>query len=243
MKTKLIYIIPLLALVVMNYSCRKENGDITPTKDVERQAYIQWFNGTLNSTRNFIYVNGVQINGNTNSFGSLFPSSSYAFAVYSGSSGILIKDTLSTSTQVAQNFVQTLNTQQSYSIFTYDTITSPKRLIVENANFVYPNDNKARVRFLNIIYNPTPPPAVDIFSVNSNSTIATGISVAQLTNFLLFDPGVADTWQVRQTGTTTVMASFSLSSTSLIKKRFYTFVYRGSHRAAGNRGVTLIANN
>jgi len=241
MKTRLIYILSFLTLATAQMGCRKKTNDTTPVKDVPRQAYVQWFNGTLNSTRNFMYVNGIQINGTTNSFGGVFPSGAYSSAVYSGSSGITIKDTLSTSTQVAQNFVQELETGKSYTIFTYDTITSPKRLIAENGTSVL-NGTNARVRFLNIIYNPTPPPTVDIFSVNQNNFVVMNLPVAQLTNFFEIAPGVSDTWQVRQSGTTTVMASLAISTSSLMPNRRYTFVYRGSHRAAANRGAALIAN-
>lgn len=242
MKAKLIYIIPLLTLAVVNNGCRKKANDVTPTRDVKEQAYVQWFNGTLNSTRNFIFVNAAQINGTTNSFGALFPTSSYAFAVYSGATGVVIRDTLSTSTQVAQNFVHYFEADKSYTIFTYDTITSPKRLVVEN-DHAYPDDSRARVRFVNLIYNPTTPPMVDIFSVNRNTNIATNLSVAQLTEYFAFDAGVADTWQVRQSGTTTVMATATISGSSLMTRRFYTLVYRGSHRGpATARGAVLIAN-
>ena len=244
MKNKFIIPFALLLASAATFSgCKKDMSDNSPMAyEGERKAFVQWFNGTVNSARNYIYVNGVPQNGAPIAHGTVFPASAFAFTLYSGTNGITIKDTAAVTTQVAQNFVFNFEQGKSYSIFTYDTITTPKRLIVDNSATLFaPQDNLARVRFLNLIYNPTTPPNVDLFSVNQGKLLATNIPVTGLTEYFTVQPNTSDTWQVRQTGTTTVMASVSISTTTLTAKRFYTAVYRGSHRAAANRALVVIA--
>lgn len=221
--------------------CEKDMTDNTPLAyNTERKAYVQWFNAMNSSTRNYIYVNGVPANGTAVAFGSAFPSGSTAFALYSGTNGITIKDTLSSTTQVPQNFVYNFQDGRSYTLFTYGTTTAPKRLIVEN-NVTYPETNVAKVRFINLIYNATPPPNVDIFSVNQNTNLFTNIPVEQLSDFITIQPNLSDTWQVRQTGTTTVLATLAVTTTTFTPRRSYTLVYRGTHATASTRALAVIA--
>jgi hypothetical protein len=245
MKNYRIPIVLTLAISVLSIvSCTKKAND--PTGILEgvnnQNAIVQVYNGILNSNRNFIYANGLPVNGSSVAFGAAFPSSAYGFAVWVGNNSFTVKDTLSTTTQAASSFFIDTKAGGSYSVFMYDTITSPKRLVVEN-NFSNTSPNQANVRFVNLIYNPTTTPNVDVFSVNQNGVIFSNIPVAALTSYMSFPSGVSDTWQIRQTGTSTVMASLSITSSSLAPQRSYTVVYRGSYRVSANRGVALIANN
>jgi len=238
---RIILILPVLATVLITTSCRKKTIDNTPIVDnlMGERAAVQVYNGTLNSSRNFVYVNGSPANGATIAFGAAFPASAYAFLVWNGDNSLTIRDTLSTSTQVAQSFVLNAKAGSSYSIFTYDTITTPKRLIVENS-YEYLQGTSTRIRFVNLIYNPTAVPNVDLYSVNSGNNIFTNVGVGQITGFGPIMPNVSDTWQVRQTGTTTVLATLAITSANINPQRFYTVVYRGSHRASSNRAISLI---
>lgn len=238
MKKKIFNISAALGLVIAAASCTKESNDITPTRDLSNQSFVQFFNATVNSSRNFIYVNGVQANGNSAGYGVSFPTSSYAFALYSGSVGITIKDTLSTTTQLPQQFVQTFQPGRNYSIYTYDTITAPKRIVVENS-FEIPADSSARLRFANLIYNPTAIPNVDVFSYRQNANVFTNVPVATLTNYIPFESGVSDTLYFRNAGTTTQLLKLPIS---LSRKRSYTLIYRGSYRST-TKTTTLQANN
>lgn len=242
MKNKLIISFSLLLAASGFYGCRKDLTDQQQMSFQEdRKAYVQWFNATVNSTRNYIYVNGIPMNGAAVGFGTVFPSSAFSFTVYSGTNGVTIKDTLATTTQVPQNFVQDFGTGRSYTIFTYDLATSPKRLIVENAAVNYPADNLARVRFINLVY--AAPATVDIFSTALNQKLWANIPVAQLSNYLTFQPNVSDKWYVRLANTTTNIDSLSISTTTLTPKRFYTAVYRGNYPTASTRALNLFANN
>jgi hypothetical protein len=241
---KILIVLTLGVSILAVLSCSKKAND--PTQIIDglstQKALVQVYNGILNSSRNFVYVNGQQANGATVAYGAAFPSSAYGFAVYTGDNTFVIKDTLTATTQVPQSFVVNTKAGGSYSVFMYDTITSPKRLVVEN-NFIYNTGNFGNVRFVNLIYNPTATPNVDVFSVTSNAVIFSNIPVGAITSYMSFPSGVSDTWQIRQTGTSTVMASLSVTSSSLAPERSYTVVYRGSYRVSANRGVTLIANN
>lgn len=238
MKKKFIYFTAALGLVIGAVSCEKESNDITPTRNIPNMSYVQWYNATVNSTRNFIYVNGIPANGNAVAYGASFPTSSYAFALYSGSNGIAIRDTLSTTTQVQQQFVHNFEAGKNYSIFTYDTITAPKRIVVEN-NFEIPADSSARLRFANLIYNPTAIPNIDVFSFQHNANIFTNVPAGSVTNFVPFNSAVTDTLYFRNTGTLTNLLKVPIN---LNRKRSYTVIYRGSYRST-TKTTTVIANN
>lgn len=239
---RILLLIPVLAAVIATSSCRKDTLDNTPVVSnlLSERATVQVYNGTLNSNRNFVYVNGSPANGATIAFGAAFPATANSFLLYNGDNLVTIKDTLSTSTQVAQSFILPAKAGKSYSIFTYDTITTPKRLVVEN-NFEYLEGKETRLRFVNLIYNPTAVPNVDLYSVNANAILFSNVAVGQITPFIPVTPNFTDTWQVRQTGTTTVLATLAVTSANINPTRHYTVVYRGSHRASANRAINIIA--
>jgi len=227
------------ALFITLSSCEKESNDNTPLREIPNAAYVQWINATVNSSnRNFIFINGIRTNGNGVAYGSTFPTSSYAFAVFPGSNGISIRDTLVTTTQVPNQFTQTFEANKNYTLFTYDTITSPKKIVVEN-NFEIPEDSSARLRFANLIYNPTAVPNVDVFSFKSQTNVFTNIPVGTVTNFIPYLSANQDTLYVRETGTSNLMAKLAIN---LNRKRSYTAVYRGSHRST-TKLISVHANN
>jgi len=237
-------ILPLLALIALvSGSCRKDLADTTPIVPGQlfEKAVMQVYNGTLNSSRNFVYLNSSPVNATTVAFGAVFPANSFGFGVGYGDNNIVIRDTSSTTTQLAQNFVFKAEPGKSYSLFTYDTITSPKRVIVENL-FDELTGNSTRVRFANLIYNPTAVPNVELFSVNTGNVIIGNIPVGGVSGFTAIVPNVADTWQVRISGTTTVLATLTVGTSTFVSNRHYTVVFRGSYRAAANRGVNVIVS-
>lgn len=236
MKKNVYSLIILISLIAGITSCRKKSADITPVKTADK-AFVQWYNATVNSSRNYIYVNGNPANGTAVAYGASFPASSYAFMLYPGSNGITIKDTLTTTTQAAQNFVQSFQAGKNYTIFTYDTITAPKRIVVENA-FDVPVDNTARIRFANLIYNPTAIPNVDISSFR-RGPMFDNIPVATVTGFITMDAGVTDTLYVKQTGTSTLLFKTAMN---LIQGRSYSAIYRGSYRTT-TKTVSIVGNN
>lgn len=224
-------------------SCDKSGTLIaTETTDFDNKAMVQVAVATVNAARNYLYVDGKQVNGASLVSGSIFPASGtgVGFTVDGGLRSFLVRDTssASTNTQVPFNFAENLNASSHYTVFLYDTITSPKQKTVKD-NIVVPTDTTARIRFANFIYNPTAVPNVDVFSFNRNANIFTNIAVTEVTEFIPYPSRLTvDTLYIREAGTMNQLLKTTM--TLLTPKRNYTFLYRGSHR--GTRTFSLFVS-
>jgi len=158
--------------LIMLVSCKKETGrEHSPDdSDFTNKSFVQVYNGIVNSTRNYVYVDASQLTGSLLAFNSTFPSTPSNAAITSGYKTFLVKDTLPTSTQVPLSFAEVLQPKSYYTIFLYDSLNSPKKKIVQN-NIVIPDDTTARVRFANFIYSSTAVPNVDIFSLKRGANV------------------------------------------------------------------------
>lgn len=211
----------------VSFSCQKKiDTSFQEVKNLNDKAFIQVYMGTVSATRNYVYVDGVPVTGAALAIGGLFPSTGYASTLTPGARNFIIKDTLATSKQIPLAFTKTLEEKKNYTIFMYDTITSPKQLMVETPLNSLSNSN-AQIRFANIIYAKTSVPAVDIYSKLKNANIFTNISTASVTGFISMPTGVADDIIVRIAGTTTQLAV--INSLVLQPHRAYTLVFRGSY--------------
>ena len=72
---------------------------------------------------------------------------------------------------------------KNYTVFMYDTITTPKQKTVET-KIVIPTDSTYRLRFANFVYNPTDVPGLDIFSFLRNANVVTNLKVTDVTDFI-----------------------------------------------------------
>ncbi len=169
------------------------------------------------------------------STGSIFPTTGAGFMVNPGPRAFLVRDTLPTTTQVPLSFAENLQVNKRYTIFLYDTITSPKQKTVETT-IVTPTDTTCRLRFANFIYNPTAVANVDVFSYKRASNIFTNMAVTDVSGFIPYPSRLADTLDIKETGTANVMLRVIFTS-GLTDQRNYTLVYRGSYR--GTRTTTL----
>jgi hypothetical protein len=156
----------------------------------------------------------------------------------------LVRDTLSTTTQPQLNFAQNMQAGLYYTTFVYDTITAVKQKTVQTA-IVVPVDNSCRIRFANFAYNGLAlTPAVDIISLGKNEIVATNVRYTDVTNFIAHPSLLAgEGFQIREAGTSNILAT--TTTTSLVPKRSYTIVYRGSHRATSGtstRAVSVFVN-
>jgi hypothetical protein len=224
--------VSLMAMSSFYISCNKETPAVANIdKDFSSGATVQVFDATLKSARNFIWVDNTPISGAALAFGGVYPGTAFSFKLPAGSRSFLIKDTLATTTQPALNFTQTLDAGKSYTIFMYDTLTSPKQLTVTN-NIVIPTDTTSRLRFANFIYNTTPVPAVDVYSYRrGNSTpVFTNVATNAVTDFIPYASGITDTLYVYATGTTSPLIVKSFVTT-LTPSRSYTSVLNGSFKA------------
>lgn len=231
----------LISVAIIYCGCDKETPAVaTVSSDFSNAAQVQVFNGTVKSaTRNYVYVDGTPVSGVTFSSGGVFPATAYAFNVRAGLRAFLIKDTLSTSTQAALSFGQTMEATKFYTIFMYDTITSPKQVTVTN-NIVVPSDTSSRLRFANLIYNTTAVPNVDVYSYRrgTSAPVFTNIPTTGVTDFIPYASGLTDTLYVYATGTTSPLIVKTLVS-SLTPQRSYTAAYNGSYR--GTKTITTFA--
>lgn len=234
-------------------SCTKSNTPVAAFgNDFSNSTMVQVFNAIVNSTRNYIYVDGVPVSGAAIASGGVFPATAYAFKVNPGVRAFLIKDTLGTSTQVPLSFAENMLLGRSYTIFTYDTITSVKQSTVLN-NITVPTDTTSMLRFANFIYNPFAVANVDVFSyrkipgtpiypgvqtfpdLTTSTPVFTNVATTTVTNFIPYASGKTDTLYVVATGTTSPLLVKALLS-NLTPQRSYTTAYRGSYR--GTRAIS-----
>ncbi len=227
-------------------SCTKTFDEKTVQQtDFNNSAIVQVYVATVNADRNYIYVDANQVNGAKLISGSLFPSVGYGFNVTPGIKSFLVRDTLSATTQLPLTFSQNLHFRQHYTVFMYDTITSPKQKTVQD-NIVIPADTTARLRFANFVYSPVAVPAIDVYSARKQTNVFTNVAVTDVTDFIQYASGVTDTFYIRPTGTTTNLQNYTpptapatvgtFNDIRLIftptQKRNYTIVFRGGFRSA-----------
>lgn len=224
------YLAGFLATGLVFSACEKTfKNELPVDKDMNDNSIVQVYLTTLNTNRNFLYVDNKPVNGASMVPGTLFPATGYGFSVSSGLKAFLLRDTLSAATQPPLAFSQQLDVGKHYTLFVYDTFTTPKQKIVQD-NIVVPADTSTRIRFANFIYNNTAVPAVDIFSWNRNANLVTNLAVTDVSNFIPYPSRLAvDTFYVRETGTSNLLLKLTLTG-GLTDKRSYTFVYRGSHK-------------
>jgi len=229
----------ILTITVLYMSCTKETPHIaTRITDFSNSASVQVFSATVKAARNYVYIDGIPVSGIALAQGGIFPGTAYSFKSNAGSRSITIKDTLPTTTQVPLTFTQTLEAGKSYTIFTYDTITSTKQTTVLN-NIVIPTDTSSRLRFANFIYNTTPVANVDVYSFRKPGTkVFSNVATNQVTEFIPYSSGITDTLYVYAAGTTSPLIVKQLVP-SLVPTRSYTSVYNGSFR--GTKAVTTFA--
>ncbi|MEP6677355.1 MAG: hypothetical protein ABJA78_19500 [Ferruginibacter sp.] len=240
MKLLKINILSLLTLtVIANVSCTRDIPQVAPTQvGLSSVATVQVFSATVKAARNYVYVDGVPVSGAVLAYSGIFPATAYSFIVNPGSRSISIKDTAVVTTQTPLTFSQAFDAGKSYTVFTYDTITSVKQLTVTN-NITVPTDTSAMLRFANFIYNTTAVPAVDVYSFKKGATpLFTNVATAAVTDFVPYPSLVTDTLYVYATGTTTPLLA-KAAVLSLTPTRSYTTVYSGSYK--GTKVVSVFA--
>ena len=246
MKTsKSLYIVSLVLIsFIITVSCEKEfDKMIVENTALGDKALVKVFNSTVSSQRTYMYVDNVPVTGSVLSYGSTFPSTSYASALTPGNRNILIKDTLATSSQPPISFTTNLVAGKNYSIFTYDTVNAIKYVLTED-EIIIPTDTTARVRFINLIFSKSVLPNVDLFSVASGKNLFTNVALAKVTNFIPCASKRTDTLYVRATGTTTNLTPLITFNATI--NRSYTVIYRGRYETTTGtvmpRSLTAISN-
>lgn len=237
--------IAITAGTLMLQSCQKSfDKKLAADYYTGTGSTIQVFVGTVGASRNYVYVDGQPVNGSALSTGNLFPGTGFGYSVKSGLRNMMVRDTLSTTTQATLVFAQNFDIGNNYMIFTFDTITAPKQKTVRTP-ITIPTDTTCRVRFANFAYNGVAEtPAIDIVSLGKNEIVATNVRYTDVTDFIVHPSRIGtEAFQIRLAGTTTVLATSTIST--LLPQRMYTVVYRGSHRATSGtsiRAASLVVN-
>lgn len=218
----------LLAITATAFSACTKTFDekVTQQRDFSSSSLMQLYNGTLSTSRNYVYVDSKPLNGSAITYGAVFPATGHAFSAPIGLANFLIRDTLTTSTQPQLSFAQNLQGGKYYTIFMFDTINAVKQKTVETA-IVVPDDTTARLRFANFVFSRTAIPNVDIYSKKKAGNIFTNVPVTDVTSYIPYASGISDTLSVRATGTTTDLAV--LNGINPTAKRSYTLVFRGKY--------------
>ena len=230
MKKTLIYstAVGMVAGLTLVSCSREPIVDTTPREtDFGNKEIVMFYNAALNTNRTYLYVDGTPVNGATIAYASAFPahSSDYGFVVEPGLRQFVVKDTLSTSTQVPLSFSNNIEANKRYTIFFYDTLTAPKQLTVETP-IVVPQDTSSRIRFAYFFRRAVGvPPPVDIFSKRLNQNLVSNVQFAQVSDFMAYPSNTSDTLYVREAGTMNQLGVWNGFSST--RKRSYTLVLRG----------------
>jgi hypothetical protein len=237
----------VIASAILAVSCVKQTGKEVALEQTNytNKAFVQVYNGTLNSARNYVYVDGNAVTGAALAFAATFPSTPSNFAVTSGFRAFLIRDTSSTIlTQPPLSFAENFEANQNYTIFMYDSLTTPKQKTVKN-DIVFPDDTTSRIRFANFIFTKTAVPNVDLFSTRRNANVFTNVQITDVTNYVPHPSASKtvenDTLLVRETGTLNLLAT--LNGFAPVRKRSYTLVFRGRYQTTGTTGVARLLSS
>lgn len=237
----------LVAMAALVSSCDKDLNDRNNVdKDASNSTYVKFVNLAGNATRNYVYVDGKQVSGAQMLYGETLPthSGSYGLKMSAGLHSFVVRDTLSTSTQVPLSFNGNFDANSSYTVFLYDSIIRIKQVTVKN-EIVMPADSTSRLRFGNFMYlaNGGTAPAVDLYSSFFGRRIFTNIAPSEVTEFITY-PGAhaaGDTLRTYVAGTNTVLNQLIGYTTT--QKRSYTVVTRGNYNNLAATGTgRLIAS-
>jgi hypothetical protein len=256
------------ATITLSFSsCSKERPHVdNASSNIGNSAKVQVYNATVKAAKNYVYVDGTSVSGVTFGYGAVFPATAYSFLVNNGTRSITIKDTSTTTMQTPITFSQNFDAGKSYTIFTYDTITSVKQLTVLN-NIIIPTDTTSRLRFANFVYSPNTLANVDVYSLRGipgtpvfqttavlnnvpvkapsftgSTPIFSNVASNNVTAFIPYPSVVNDTLYVFATGTTSPLIAKGFV-TSLTPSRSYTTSFNGSYN--GNlaaKSITTFAN-
>ncbi|MBX9785032.1 MAG: hypothetical protein K2X48_17225 [Chitinophagaceae bacterium] len=130
-----------------------------------------------------------------------------------------------------------------YTFFLCDSVTNESRRILITEDDVREPGGTAlyRIRFANLIPNmPTATPTLELFSFRARAAIFTGIPARGVTPFIevpVQGVNVADTFQIRYTGSTTALATLNTVATN--GQQSLTVFARGFVGATGTRAPTI----
>lgn len=226
----------VLGILVFPGCTKKPDTLLNTQKEFSNNSLIRVYVATVTAASNNIYLDTKLLNGAVLAAGGVFPASGvYASAVPAGLNAFLVTGS---GNQVPLSFAENMELNRNYTIFLYDTITTPKQKTVET-KYEIPSDNTARIRFGNFTYAPTVAPAVDIFSARRNANIFSNVQLTEVTNFASVPADLTDTFYVRLAGTGVNLVNYNnqlqpVNISAILTpraQRSYTLVFRGGYRS------------
>lgn len=230
MKQSIILFASLLALLVVSVGCKKDGLKLAETESVKDSAFVKVGYYSPLPNANFVLKFDTAKAGNYFFYSQLNPSDGTAYLSVPARSGngkvVLPKVGTIQDSVLIKSFAYDFQKNNYYSIFFLDTGSKVRPLIL-NDTLDLPAEGKAKVRFVNTMYNV---PSADI-RLSDNSVFYSGlafgaatpfieVNAAQLYGFRFYNPGTT----TQLTGTSATTFRFDLTPTN---RRIYTIVLRG----------------
>lgn len=238
----------ILLSIISLASCTKDfDGRASENINLVQYSYLRFYSGSLAAVRNFITIDNQRLNGIPLIMGGVFPGASTitAFATISpGTRSVSIVDSAVAPLQNPLTFSQGFVAGQYYTIYSYDTSNAVKALVVNDIINI-PTDSTCNLKFVNIIFSSqpvTPTINVDVWSRARQANIFTNVVPQAVSAVIPHKTAVNDTLDIRQAGTTNILAS--VNGFTFNQRRNYTLVFRGRYQATSgsmSRGANIIA--
>ncbi len=258
---KLIYILIAVACIVFA-GCDKKvsyNADFTKT-DAGNFTFIKFINAYPYATPSFaspangpsiqLTYNGIQFSATPIALGGTYPASPGYAAIERGIAALDMFVRMSSGTPPATVSDQFLFAtpvpfvkSKYYSYFFADSIDNlSKRMLVVEDDIREPGGPSLyRIRFINLLAAmPAGTPTLDLYSTRTKGVIFTGIPSRGVTPFLEIPVqglNIADTLQIRYTGSTTALAT--LNTVALQGQISFTVFARGMVGVTGTRAPAI----
>jgi hypothetical protein len=197
-------------LSVLFTSCLKSKNDYTPPPS----AYVAFIQASAGQEPLDLYFNSNKVNQFALNYGDGID----YFKAYTGLRTANVY-TAGSMTKVFSDTIR-LNPNIAYSLFLVNTVAHPGFLLLTDS-VSRPAAGKATVRFVNVSPDA---PAVDL-AVKDSAAFVSNKAFKGASSFIAKDGGRAYTFEVRQHGTSTVLAT--LNNVTLNSGQVYTIWLRG----------------
>lgn len=200
----------IICVAALLSSCLKSNTtDYAPPVSL-----VSFFQASPDQPALDLYFNNNRVNLSPINYGTGLD----YFRAYSGVRTINI-DTYGVMTQLFSD-TATLRANQVYSLFLATDKTSKPALVLLNDTISQPQPNTASIRFVDLS-----PDAPNVDLVLNNNTTVSNKTYKGFSTFLPVTGNTTYNIQVKQTGTSTVLAT--LSNISFSTNRVYTIIFSG----------------
>jgi hypothetical protein len=241
MKKYISSILLLSFTIVLLWSCDEKIELVSSTSSPSGLAYIKIGQYSPNFRTVFgnrdsinVYANGVKLNGNFLTYGSIFPSTSNLYAAVPAGTqalritvnGVNTPDSITLAT-----ITKTLTAGNYYSFMLTDsalTTNESKQIFVQD-NPVISDTSHITVRFIHAVLNDTLGKNVDVFSMRLNANIFSNVAPGTTTPFIS-EPYffISDTLIVKRAGINFELARVTTVATPIQRQRAYTLIYKGN---------------